>query len=103
MISSSSSFETINRLSLQKQEFLNYGFHSWITCISPAGVAAVTLNSLCKFLGNGIIIFLAEDKLSFNNASRSFPKNPSVLGVWVFDNFTSADELFEKANPLIAI
>ena len=66
---------------------------------STADAAVVNPNGIKTLLVSCVSTFLADGKPVFNNGPRSLDRNPPdsmILGIYVFDNLTSADKLFAK-------
>ena len=55
---------------------------------------------ILELLANGLSTFPIKGNPQFNNGPKILPKKScAILFNWIFDNFTSAEELFAKAIP----
>ena len=93
LISSISSFEIIIDAVLERRAFFKK------VAASTADAAVVNPNGIKTLLVSCVSTFLADGKPVFNNGPRSLARNPPdsmILGIYVFDNLTSADKLFAK-------
>ena len=92
MISFISSFEMINVVVVDSNILL------WIAA-SVAVAAAANPNGIKMLLANGLSTLPIKGKPVLSNSPKTLLKNLSdcpILGNWVFDNFTLADEPFRK-------
>ena len=67
---------------------------------SAADAAAVNAHGIKTLLANDLITFFIIGNPAFNNGPRCLPRNlPDciILGIWVFDNLISVDDLSVKA------
>ena len=96
-MSSISSFDIISAIVPEPKTFV-------FIHVSAADTAAVNLNGIKTFLGNGLIVSFFNDHPVFNNKPKRPPRiSPDymLLDNRVFKNLISADELINISSTKI--